>query len=269
MRLRGAVFAAVVSLVASSALADEADVCLDSHVTAQQTRSEGALLVSYLALQRCAAATCPRQVRDECALWQRELESVLGTIEVAITAPAGVDAAAARVRIDGADPLVPLGSNRFRATAGKHVVEVVRDGEAPIRQEVQVAPGASARVAITLPAPSAPGPRTTQGPLEPPPSESDDSPPNLTIPGVVLLGVGGAGLIAFGVAAGLGYGAYGDLDACRPRCPQSQVDDVDAKFLAADISLGLGLGFAAVGAVLLIVGETTGADAPREIGFRF
>lgn len=37
----------------------------------------------------------------------------------------------------------------------------------------------------------------------------------------------------------------------------------------ADISLGLGLGVAAVGAVLVIVGETTGVDTPRQVGFRF
>jgi hypothetical protein len=262
----------LVMLTPSLAEADEADVCADNQATAKQTRLDGSLVVSYLAAGRCAVEACPEEIREACKMWQRELETVLGTIEVSITAPENVDVSAAQIRIDGAEPLAPLGSRRFRTTAGKHVVHIVVEGHPPVEKEVQVAPDASTTIELAFDAkappqrPPAATDKPAAGTAKPPASPEA---PDLTLPGAVLLAAGGAGLFVFGVAAGLGVSAYGDLDACRPRCPQAQVDAVDTRFLVADVSLGLGLGFAAVGAVLVIVDEVTGVETPRQVGFRF
>jgi hypothetical protein len=269
--------AMLVMLRPSLVEADEGAMCADSLASAKQTRLDGSLVESHLAAGRCAVDACPEEIRETCKMWQRELDAILGTIEVTVSAPEGVDVSVAQIRIDGAEPLAPLGSRRFRTTAGKHVVEVVVEGHAPVEKEVQVAPDASTTIDVAIVVPPA-----KALPEQPPPTrdeaaapQSKPSPPDtsdqpdLTFPGLVLLGVGGSGLFVFAVAASVGVSGYNDLDACRPRCPQAQADAVDTRFLVADVGLGLGLGIAAVGALLVIVGETTGVDTPRQVGFRF
>ena len=253
------VAAAAGAFVAEPARADETDVCLESHVSAQKARKEGSLLVAHLALQRCERDTCPGPIREECAGWRREIESVLGTVEVSLELATPGDASRARVLLDGAEPLVPLGPSRFLTTVGKHTVEARLEGGPTARSEVMVAPTRVVGVTLDL--------RTEGDAGRDADAEGAGRPiPPLTIAGAVTTGLGGVGLLTFAIAGGLGAAAYGDLDACRPRCAQSQVDDVDQKLLVADVGLGL----AAVGAVLLIVGEVTDAPAqPGPVGFRF
>ncbi|MBL9027627.1 MAG: hypothetical protein JNL21_35880 [Myxococcales bacterium] len=267
LALRAARAALVLATAASAVLAskpaaaDETDVCLESHVSAQKARKEGSLLVAHLALQRCERDTCPGQIREECAAWRKEIESVLGTVEVSVEVGPLGDASRARVTIDGAEPLVPVGPSRFLTTVGRHTVEARTEDGASARAEVMVAPMRVAKATLDL--------RAQHGASPDDPTSGRPIPP-LTLAGAVVTGVGGVGLLTFAIAGGLGAAAYGDLDACRPRCAQSQVDDVDQKLLAADVGLGLGLGLAAVGVVLIIVGEVTDEPAPKgPIGFRF
>jgi hypothetical protein len=77
---------------------------------------------------------------------------------------------------------------------------------------------------------------------------------------VVALSLGGAGLVASGVTAGLALGEKSSLDDSCPerRCPDEQferVDRYDALRLASGLSLLGGVVFAGVGAFLLLTGD--------------
>ena len=57
-----------------------------------------------------------------------------------------------------------------------------------------------------------------------------------------LLGGTAVGAVGFAVFAGLGKGEQGDLEkSCSPFCASADTDSVNNKYLAADISLGLGV----------------------------
>jgi hypothetical protein len=72
----------------------------------------------------------------------------------------------------------------------------------------------------------------------------------------VLLGVGAAGVTAFGVLAALGQH---DLDemrkdpgGCAPNCNEADVTAARTKIIAANVSLGVGIFAAAVGTYWLL-----------------
>jgi hypothetical protein len=95
-------------------------------------------------------------------------------------------------------------------------------------------------------------------------------------PGVVLLGVGGAGLVVGAVLGGLALAQEADVrDACRDgHCPieqQAEADAAEKKALGADIALGIGGALVVAGVVLLVVSVTQDdADERASIGvFRF
>ncbi len=73
----------------------------------------------------------------------------------------------------------------------------------------------------------------------------------------VLFGVGALGLAGFGYFGLRGRSQEADLEDCRP-CSDERVSDVSKTYLAADISLGVGLLSLGVGAYLFL----TPTEAP-------
>jgi len=92
---------------------------------------------------------------------------------------------------------------------------------------------------------------------EPPPETS----PSRTGP-LVAFGIGGAGLVTFGVAALITSGRYSDAEKhCNEgACVGSELNDVDRSALIADIGLGVAVAGAAVGVILLLTGGDSGSS---------
>src|SRR5204862_2958791 len=97
---------------------------------------------------------------------------------------------------------------------------------------------------------AAPAPRRSELPVKAP---EPSHPPTA---GYALLGVGVAAGAAFGILAALGQH---DLDemrkspgGCAPHCDPAEVDSARVKIVAADVSAGVGLIAAGVGAYLLL-----------------
>lgn len=75
----------------------------------------------------------------------------------------------------------------------------------------------------------------------------------------VVLGVGAAGLVAFGILGGLALAEDDALaNECGTACSPSRASTLEALGIGADVSLGVGASLAALGVVLLF---TTQADA--------
>lgn len=88
----------------------------------------------------------------------------------------------------------------------------------------------------------------------------------LVVPGAVVLGVGGAGLVVFGILGGLTLAEDSRLaSSCGANagrtCTDAEVSGLRSMALGADVTLAIGLVAAATGAALLIVDAVTNGDA--------
>jgi hypothetical protein len=154
----------------------------------------------------------------------------------------------ATIDLDG----VELGSTQigtaFRTDPGDHTLRVLVDGKAAKTERIKLADGEVKEVTIEIPAPSA-------GTVDvgPPP----DEPAGPSIPGIVLVSVGGAALIAGGVFIGLRQVAISDLDEqCGgdESCPPSAEETYDRGRLMtglAEVFIPVGVAAGVTGAVLL------------------
>jgi tetratricopeptide (TPR) repeat protein len=107
------------------------------------------------------------------------------------------------------------------------------------------------------PRPDGPGPDTS-----PAPTGGGDA---LPIPAVITIAIGGAILINFAIFAGLAASEDGSLAQRCGRdagmtCTDEDVATLDTYNIVADVSLGVGLGVAAAGAILWIVMGSSGSS---------
>jgi hypothetical protein len=226
----GAAAAALVAIAMTSttASAQSKKECADAYVTGQVDRQEGKLLEARKKLAVCAAESCPEALRRDCVPWLSQVDKDLPKVTVKLQGAPELTAAA-RVTIDDAPyeagkPLDP----------GPHVVRVTGDKIQPAERRVQLAAGDGDKdVAIDL-------------------SPVAEKPRPLPIAPIALGGVGVVGLavfIGFGVA---GNAKKADLDAqgCKPNCSEYAVSSIKKHYVAADVSLGIGLASLVAGGVL-------------------
>jgi hypothetical protein len=222
---------------ATSAPGPTIDQCVGAHEQGQKARFDAHPAAARDEFLTCSNQTCPAEVQVDCLRWLREVEALLGRLEV--------EAGGAAVSVDGV--VKPQGV--IWIEAGLHEVQATfPDGRTKL-ERVRVSAGAFERVVIVPAAPQAPISQPAA------PNQSGDEGGSVPILGVSLLAAGGAALVAFGISAGLGASNYDALEAsgCAPSCDASAVDEVDTQFLVADVSLGLGIGLAVAGGVALIV----------------
>ena len=105
---------------------------------------------------------------------------------------------------------------------------------------------------------------TASGDGEAPPAELTQG---SLIPGIVVLGAGGAGLLIGAITGGLAVAAEGDLEQACPGlvCPPEKQDDLDSAntlALTSTVSFIVGGAIAATGVVLLVL-RPGGGDAPQ------
>jgi tetratricopeptide (TPR) repeat protein len=170
----------------------------------------------------------------------------------------------AEVSIDGDD--APLGS-AVELDPGAHVV-TVRDASGVVREEkVELAAGEKREVVLDATGSAAGGPST--GGVAPPKGDGGGS---LSAPGLILLGVGAAGMIGFGVTGGLFLAEKAELDDLCPRGECTSQTDVDSASsldtlgVANAICLGLGAAGIVAGSILLWRGAAENDVAALYVG---
>lgn len=179
----------------------------------------------------------------------------VGTLTVGLEQGAGANDL--RVVVDGAPwPADSIGKPR-PIDAGSHRVEVTAAGHHPFAGSVETRDAAAATIAVTLriapPSPPPTGDATT-------PAQGAGSSFPLRPVGLVVGGVGVAGLVLGALTGGVAMGLKADGDVgCNPEgfCPQASIDARDDAFTMATVStIGFVAGGALVGAgvVLFVVG---------------
>jgi len=227
---------------------------------ARSQRSLNRLLAARGTYQKLVAEKLPD---DALASWRQaqadgrgELAALEPTIpSLIVTAPGASPAAQVVV----GDRPAALGKP-LEVDPGAYKIVIV-DGDKRAESEVEVRPGERGReVALTFGAPGGPGPGPGPGP-NPPVQEAETE--GSLAPGIALLSVGGAALLAGAVLGGLALGMDGDIKETCPdlQCPPGTdraaiEDDRSTMLTMADASTGLliaGGVVAATGIVLVIV----------------
>ena len=240
--LSAAALCVLVTDPARGADADEKEQCINASDQGQQLRDDGKYRLARDAFLRCSRSTCPAIVSHNCAQWLIDVDGRSPTIVIAAKDENGNDLVDVKVTSDGTELAAKLNGMPLPIDPGEHAMHYETAGFPPIDDHVVIRTGEKNRVLkvrfaleklAEQPAPAAP---TT-----PPAPE-----PSRGVPLATWV-FGGVAVAAFASEAYFGItgvsqynGDTGD-GKCAPHCGQSEVSSVQTKFLAADVSLGVGL----------------------------
>jgi len=264
--------AIALSLATSDAWAagDDKKRCLDASDQGQLARDEGKYRLAREDFTACARESCPAPVRRDCLRWLSDLESQTPTVVVSAKDGKGNDLVEVQVQVDGAPLVSRLDGKPMAVDPGEHVFHSETPGFAPVDERVVVHAGEKSRVLTVQfternPPAAFVGPSPSQAPESA--ARSRGGPP---IFAWVLAGVA---LAAFGSEAYFGVTGVSqrseDLAAggCAPNCSDSEKNDIQTKFLVADVSLGVGVVSAAVATYLFLSSHGSSAGATRAARF--
>ncbi len=257
------VFAASIPTAHADAAADEKAACVAAYEDAQTLRSKAALRGSHEKLLICAAQSCPKVVAEQCAGWLDEVEKALPSVNFAVTDEQGKDLIDVRVSFDGALLKQGLDGKAISVDPGPHTFKIESGTRKPLELQVVVREGEKNRqIDVTWKG----VPPVADKPIEP--VETPHGTSKLSPAFWVLGGAGVVGVGLFATLGGIGL-AQKSSDAgtggCAPKCTTSEVNSIKTKFIAADVSLTIGLASlagAAVFGVMSIVSNKPTSTAP-------
>ncbi|MBN2196339.1 MAG: hypothetical protein JW751_26230 [Polyangiaceae bacterium] len=268
--------------VTMSGLAAEptAAECISAHERATKLQGERKLRSAREQYVVCASASCPSEVRDECAQAVAEVNRALPTVVFAVRDAQGHDLAEVNVTMDGKTLVDRLDGAAIEVDPGEHefsfavpgvesVVRkfVVREGEKERREQIEVGAALpSSEPSLSQPTEGAASPSGTNAG-----GATDEAPKPgrerrtigflVTGLGVAALGLGGV----FGLLANSAKRDYEDDcgDAVgapsNTQCGEDGVEANDRARLDAAVSTGLVVG----GAVAAVTGVTLVLSAPK------
>jgi hypothetical protein len=248
-----------VLLSVAVAHADDTDACIAAHESAQALRNQGHLQEARRTLLVCARDTCPRLVTNDCRPWLDAANADQPTVVLSVRDESGVETSDVRVSLDGALLTSHLDGRPIDVDPGDHVLRFERPRVPPVEQRVFLRAKEKERVVQASFAPSTVVESRTL--VETHAARSRWS------AGAVVTGVIGIlGLGAFGVLGITGKVTESNLagSGCKPNCNASQIDTIRNEYIAAYVSLGvgvLGLGTATVLLVAAPTGDGHGAVA--------
>jgi hypothetical protein len=187
-------------------------------------------------------------MQADCSRWLEEVQTALPSMVFRALTPNGADIPDARIELD-AQPERALDGRSITLNPGKHQVTVRAPHFAPVTLQVQFVEGQKLRQqALTL-HPISDGSSASGAVAQTAAAGSSRAERRFTLVewvGASSAVAGGLGLTYFGLKARAGES---DLGACSPTCSKGAVADVKRNYLAANVSLGLGLVGLAVAAV--------------------
>jgi hypothetical protein len=213
-------------------------------------RQQGRLVEAREALGLCSRQECPALARTDCGNWLEEIEKAIPSVIVQATAD-GAEISDVQVSIDGKVVKATLDGKAIPTDPGSHTFRFDAAGFAPVETTIVIREGEHYRAlpARFLSHHEPPPPIVTARPV----------PPAVWILGALTV-AGAAGFTAFGL---LGDQKKASLqNQCAPFCASSDVDVVQHQYLAADISLGVGVVALVTGLVLYF----TRPEVPARVG---
>jgi len=244
-----------------------ADQCISAAEQSQPLRRDGKLTEARERLLVCSRTECPSFVRTDCTKWLADVEAAMPSIVLGAVNASGGDLSDVRVSVDGVEIAQQLDGKEIDIDPGLHTVRFEHPGSAPVEQRVVVREAQRRRVV------SVAFPDEAARPAVPAPPSPDHPSRGRSL--VVPLVLVGGGALALGGATALWLSGLADrstlASGCAPThsCSQSAVDSARGKLIAGDITGGLGLVAAAVGAGVLVFGRPdTASSGGAAVGVR-
>jgi len=264
------------SFAAGSADADMSKrQCIEANTKSQELRRQEKLAEAREQLERCADPACPAMVREDCTRRMDELHKVQPTLVFDVKDAKGGDLIDVRVSIDGRPLVDRLDGTPLKVDPGAHSFTFELSGEPAIVDTLLVREGETGRHERVVfegvgkaPPPVAVPPASLQAPAPSTASSGDSSSPHRlgtqkTV-GLVVGGVGVAGLAAGGVLGLLGTSAWssakqacgGNVGACTDVASgASYRNTASTEATAATVGFIAGGALVAAGAVLFLAGR--------------
>jgi hypothetical protein len=231
--------AMVVSLAETTAHADDREQCANAAEQAQSLRDEGKYRRAREQMLVCAREVCPGPIKSDCGKWLDQVERDAPTV-VFGAKDGGKDIIEVKVSIDGVVVTEKLDGKPQLVDAGEHTFKFEHGGVVK-EEKVLIQAGQKGR-SVTV----AFGAATTTPPPALPQEEAS------IVPALVVGGIGVIALGSFALFGIQGKNEVDDLQKCKPRCAESDVDKARTKLIIADISLGVGIVALAVSAYMII-----------------
>lgn len=225
MRFRLPLLALATFGLTSRAAALDTVQCTEAHFAAQVARSEGRLLDAEEQLSLCGHPSCPGVLTQECGEWLKEVSREIPSVVVVVEDAREKDIIDFSLKIDGIEHH-PSRLGAVRLDPGKHEIVVNAEGFLERRQMIRLRVGEQYRRVRLLMASDSPPEEAKQRPSWP-----------LVLAGTVAV-AGAGGLTYFGLSA---RSAERELEECRPYCSDSRVAVVRARYVASNVSLGIGI----------------------------
>jgi hypothetical protein len=236
---------------------DAKRACIDANEQGQIAQRAGRLRDAREKLVFCAADTCPRILRTDCAKLLADVTASLPSIVVDARDASGAETTRVRVSSDGVVVTESLNGLELPLDPGTHIVRFEAPDGRVVEQSVVLTVGDKRhRVTVDFSKTSpdagpaaAPPPAASPSSTEPPPAHRSVLP-------FVLGGVAVVGLASFGGFAIAGFVQEKNLSSsCAPTCKSGSVAPVRTEYLVADISLGVGVVSGAAAAILFLLGH--------------
>jgi hypothetical protein len=261
--LSAALAAGAILAAGADARADSKQECAAAYDKVQSSRDQGKLLEARRQAVTCSAPTCSVYVTKDCSQWLAELDASLPTVVFTVRDPAGADASAVRITVDGTVIAEKLDGKAVPMDPGEHVVRFEMAGAAPLEQKVLIRQGERNRTLVAaFKAGSSPDPAPAGGPtpgagVGPVAEQGGGGRSAQRTVGIALLAVGGAGIVVGAVTGALVIAQHGTLaTACgKGPCPSTEQGDVNAyhtKGLVSTIGFIGGAVVAGAGVVVLL-----------------
>jgi hypothetical protein len=228
--------------------------CIAAAEQSQPLRRDGKLKAAREELVACSRSVCPSVVRSDCTKWLVDLDALMPSVVFRAVDAAGVDLRDVRVLVDGQQVAQSLDGKEIEIDPGVHALRFEHAESAPIDQQVVVRTAERHRI-VSATFAAAPAASLTPPPSSP--EHSAGSKRSVVFP-ITLIAAGAAGV---GLASYFWLSGLGDrstmASGCAPThaCAPSAVDSARGKLVIGDVSGGIGIAAAALGAGFLVFGQ--------------
>jgi hypothetical protein len=221
--------------------------CQQAYESSQLRRRNQQLIEARERLRACGAEACPAIIREDCVQWIGQVEAGIPSIVFEARTDAGpvFDVSA---RIDGVLVASQFDGRPIELDPGLHTVTLERAGRSRVEQRVILREGEKNRLVVAD--------WTTPKPAETAGSAAVGGTERGVRPLVyVTAGIAALGFADFAIAGALGNSLKSDLEAnqCAPFCSHDTANAVRARYVIADIGLGIGVAELATTALLLLI----------------
>lgn len=244
--------------------------CVAAFEEAQALHSKGKYLEAAERSRGCLDTSCGDVVTPECTKLYEKILNATPTLVPAARDADQNDLADVRLYVDGKLVREKLDGSSLSLDPGNYVFRFEARGLPPVEKSVMVSGGEKMRVVpVTLvdphkPPAFTPAPITTPAPAPLPPKPSPFVSRSAANATYAFAGIGVVALAGFGLLRWKSDNDYNTLSAtCRPNCTQGGVDALRTNYILSDVALGVGV--AAVGTVVVLLGGRLSAGSTAEV----